>query len=618
MFLLKQIENGFVSGPVNKFMPAGKTRGIFETHQDRLKGYLREYYPDLNRVRKIVEGTLRCPEKQFPNILATLIHLNDYDAKEAFEGLGNLLEDFISPQNAVGNVVGTIRLDEGKEYPRLPLSREKAKRHFGDHIGERFFEEQYKFCPLVLRQEHSLHLDTHELQKCLFPILEESHIGQGAYGQVSKVRIPYGHLIVEKDGRDQDAPGEFFARKTFALIRAGAEGAFRRELSVIRGFMKASRKSLHRSIMVTLASVESKGSFSLFFPLARCDLHVFMQNESPPPSHDIEKKTEMIGRAAEIAGALCFLHTKLKKEDGSRLYCYHLDLKPDNILVMEDGRWMVTDFGMSRIKEGQRKTNLNELVSRRTSSPPSTKPRLGDSDYVAPETKKDEGKVTGKSDIWSFGCVLAVFFTWLDGGPEFVKEFQRVRLGKPPSGSSAFFSADKRDRLDGPKEDVHKWLNSLKQRAYQQGGEELRDIIKNILEFLQSSVLRVKPGERIEAAGLEKKLRNPKSSDHDVPLFHRFRSINTKQFQIFDATDHRCSFAAGGEVVMIFSKDKITVFLAEHIRNGHLQSPLASFDPFEAGGSDTWLGACICNDFVCAFTSNSYFDVSTLVKPLYG
>lgn len=69
---------------------------------------------------------------------------------------------------------------------------------------------------------------------------------------------------------------------------------------------------------------------------------------------------------------------------------------------------------------------------------------------------------------------------------------------------------------------------------------------------------------------------------------------------------------------MMFSKHKITVFLAEHIRNGHLQSPLASFDPFEAGGSDTWLGACICNDFVCAFTSNSCFDVSTIVKSLYG
>jgi serine/threonine protein kinase len=38
---------------------------------------------------------------------------------------------------------------------------------------------------------------------------------------------------------------------------------------------------------------------------------------------------------------------------GERLQCYHLDLKPHNILVVvENGRemWKITDFGMSKVR----------------------------------------------------------------------------------------------------------------------------------------------------------------------------------------------------------------------------------------------------------------------------
>jgi serine/threonine protein kinase len=137
-----------------------------------------------------------------------------------------------------------------------------------------------------------------------------------------------------------------------------------------------------------------------------------------------------------------------------KLSCFHLDLKPRNILVVIEKdestnefvqRWKLSDFNMSKAKARhhaadtkslQRSWTLpekiydfNELFQRRrpnVSDPSMTMPTAnprGDGTYSAPEARNPGGKVQAESDTWSLGCVLCVVFSYLDSGAKGVEEF---------------------------------------------------------------------------------------------------------------------------------------------------------------------------------------------------
>jgi tRNA A-37 threonylcarbamoyl transferase component Bud32 len=79
----------------------------------------------------------------------------------------------------------------------------------------------------------------------------------------------------------------------------------------------------------------------------------------------------------------------------------HCDLKPANILVTQDGRLKVADFGIARRQgAGMTMTNLAVAIS---------------VDYAAPEQIRGETP-TAQSDIYALGCV---FYEMLAGRPPF-------------------------------------------------------------------------------------------------------------------------------------------------------------------------------------------------------
>jgi eukaryotic-like serine/threonine-protein kinase len=96
---------------------------------------------------------------------------------------------------------------------------------------------------------------------------------------------------------------------------------------------------------------------------------------------------EAVAYAIEIARALGAAHAR---------HIVHRDVKPQNVLIDEEGSAKVTDFGIARTLDEDGLTADGRV--------------LGTTDYVAPEQALGQD-VTGQSDLYSLGIVLYEMLT---------------------------------------------------------------------------------------------------------------------------------------------------------------------------------------------------------------
>ena len=188
-------------------------------------------------------------------------------------------------------------------------------------------------------------------------------LGQGAMGSVylgsdpslgRKVAIKTVRLDLELDDR----------RKASFLER------FRNEA-------RAAARLSHPAIVAVydVGEAESVGPYLVFEYVSGATLkQILRKNGAMSPA-------DAVATAVQIAGALDTAHAA---------EIIHRDVKPDNILVGDDGRTKLADFGIARVpdaaltKEGQ---------------------FLGTPCYAAPETLA-AGKYSPRSDIFSFAAVV--------------------------------------------------------------------------------------------------------------------------------------------------------------------------------------------------------------------
>ncbi len=97
---------------------------------------------------------------------------------------------------------------------------------------------------------------------------------------------------------------------------------------------------------------------------------------------------QAVGLTLQIARALAFAH-----QQG----LVHRDVKPQNVLLNDDGRAKVTDFGIARSLDVQQGMTQSGTV-------------MGTSDYIAPEQARGE-RVDEQTDVYSLGVVLYELLT---------------------------------------------------------------------------------------------------------------------------------------------------------------------------------------------------------------
>jgi serine/threonine protein kinase/tetratricopeptide (TPR) repeat protein len=122
--------------------------------------------------------------------------------------------------------------------------------------------------------------------------------------------------------------------------------------------------------------------------------------------------------AREVGEALDYAH---------RQGIVHRDIKPDNILLDEDGHAIVADFGIARALE-----RASDAAATGTGL------ALGTPAYMSPEQAMGERDLDGRSDIYSLGCVL---YEMLAGNPPFsgssVQATIAMRFAGPPASVRA-------------------------------------------------------------------------------------------------------------------------------------------------------------------------------------
>ncbi|KAF2191184.1 kinase-like protein [Zopfia rhizophila CBS 207.26] len=144
-------------------------------------------------------------------------------------------------------------------------------------------------------------------------------------------------------------------------------------------------------------------TMNLIFPLAKTSFDHLLRDPSydygksrggPLESCDAWKQLLGIAKAlGKIAGVPGEILTTTRGANISQFIGYHFDLKPANILMNDDGKWVITDFGQA----------IFEYSSDRT---PRVANQGGTDAYAPPEIDKVDEKFSRRYDVWSLGCII--------------------------------------------------------------------------------------------------------------------------------------------------------------------------------------------------------------------
>ncbi|KAJ5899210.1 hypothetical protein N7495_003954 [Penicillium taxi] len=389
----------------------------------------------------------------------------------------------------------------------LPVKRKILQNLFGEENAEKFLRHQACFCPVVIgEQDLFTQIDLKEQR---LPYLEEKLIIKKEIGQKAEI---YAVIVAEghfryRDGNTNLSP-KTIARKDYEVNeeQMGHE--------TMKKILSADRRSENIIKIFGILDI-GQGEYSLFMPLALCDLKAYMED---PHAQRVEK-SDMINSARGVARGLEFLHHEMKS-DGDDIVCYHMDLKPKNILIFPEkvnGKvyhvWKISDFGNSCVViKSRRAAEVRDdsktwFVQRRAreeqSQPgPSTVKQIS-STYLGPESLFKNPSMNTSSDVWSLGCIISVVFTYMEEGREGVIQYANARMKR--GRFDRFFQRDRMFLSHAPHPEVLKWHHDLIKQAEQRSRAE-GEAVKSILKFVEERVLLLDQSRRCDVRDIVSEL----------------------------------------------------------------------------------------------------------------
>lgn len=201
---------------------------------------------------------------------------------------------------------------------------------------------------------------------------------------------------------------------------------FEKEVKMLNRFANLRHDHLVRLLASWSRPRSSVREYCLLFPLARCDLDLYWEQNAV-------SNTTIPWIAKQILGltdALRSIHDPpydALKPPEQRQFGRHGDLKPENILWYdsphdENGILVIADLGASAVNSLWSRSAVENKAIQHT-------PR-----YKPPECDLQGGKISRSYDIWTFGCILLELVCWCLQGQEGREAFFWERFAPYPTG----------------------------------------------------------------------------------------------------------------------------------------------------------------------------------------
>lgn len=200
---------------------------------------------------------------------------------------------------------------------------------------------------------------------------EENVLGKGGFGIVYKGELDDGTKIAVK-------------RMFASVVSNKGLDEFQAEIAVLT-------KVRHRHLVALLGyCIEGNERLLVYeyMPLGTLSQHLFEWRKLELPPLNWEKRLSI---ALDVGRGIEYLHGLAHKS------FIHRDLKPSNILLGDDYRAKVSDFGLVKLAPDGGKFSVETRLA-------------GTFGYLAPEYAVT-GRVTTKADVFSFGVVLMELLT---------------------------------------------------------------------------------------------------------------------------------------------------------------------------------------------------------------
>ncbi|KAL9078393.1 MAG: hypothetical protein Q9157_002688 [Trypethelium eluteriae] len=246
--------------------------------------------------------------------------------------------------------------------------------------------------------------------------------------------------------------------------------------------------------IIKLVKVYKLGEdYNLVFPRAKTNLDKYLRNpdfeadnwrqgplEQSPLWNQLYGITEAVG-AIHSFGEEAKARNASEKEE---LIGFHFDIKDANILVMDDGTWVITDFGQAIFKDVERDGTTTRVLNNQG----------GTDSYAPPELNDSKEKLGRSYDIFSLGCIYLEVLAFIVRGHEGLTKpsesrgldaVRRTPAQPPRREDHRFYTKDHDSGTWKIKGEIEAFMRSLAEHIDPPGSPRTRQFLAQVISLIR-------------------------------------------------------------------------------------------------------------------------------------